>query len=215
MSEVVTQTPVIGTRIRKPKNYVRYYQHDYENVLENGDMILIEPSRKVYVINPQYPPEPIPEVTVNIVDKWTSSLAAHTAANPSSAEKLIRELDVNDRELVLYSAYIAEPGFTVQFAQPQTDFKFSNKAGTKRFSWGNNTLRFVAGEHAFIPIFWVLSNNTPVYAKVYSTNMNKIQYFCRIKFNGFKFKLLPAPDGVNPDDPRIVLTVNTGVQQAA
>jgi len=200
-------------RIRKPIEYVRHYVSEFRNVLESGDIILVEPSQKLYAIHPQYSPIPLVEKLVNCVDRFSSPLPKLTATSASKVEKAITELDVRQNQLAYFKVYCYDPGFQAKIAQPQTAFLWDDRQGARRLSYANSMMNKLRKEFAMLPDIWIISNQNPLLAEVTSTNMFEDQNYARLGFVGFRYQLIPVTEEVGYDDPRIIMTIRTGVEQ--
>ena len=200
-------------RIRKPIDYVRHYVSEFRNVLESGDMILVEPSQKLYAIHPQYAPVPLVEKLVNCVDRWASPLPKLLITGASKVDKSITELDVRQNQLAYFKVYCADPGFQAKIAQPQTAFLWDDRTEARRLSYANSIYNKLKGEFGMLPDLWLISNSNPPLAEITSTNMNEDLSYCRLGFIGFRYQLLPVAEDIAYDDPRIIMTIRTGVEQ--
>jgi hypothetical protein len=184
----------------------------FKNFLENGDMIIVEPSREIYAVHLQAVPVVLVEKTVNCVNRFSSPLPKLTATTSAVVEKQITELDVRNDELAWFKAFCKDPGFTAKIKQAN-DALFDDKSGSRRITYANTMYYKMKGEWAALPDLWLIGARNPPTVEVQSTNMNEDQHYVRMGFIGYKWKLQKVTLDVKADDPRIIMTIRTGVDQ--
>jgi hypothetical protein len=206
----------LGTRIRKPIDYVRHYHPDVRAILESGDLILVLPELDFgfYLVKPDSMPEYLPEKTVNLATRWGTPIPKLTSAgSPSPIDVLVKAFDVGRQEIGHYRIAIFDPGVNVQFAQPAAKYRFNDKAGARRINYSNTMYHMVRHEWGAVIEAWLFQDNTPFQFTVTSSQMNEDTFWARVIGIGYKYQLLRVkpPDPTN--EPRVVITVNVGEKQ--
>lgn len=203
----------LAGRVRKPLDYVRHYISEFRNFLENGDMIIVEPSREIYAVHLQTTPVVLVEKVVNCVDRFNSPLPKLTQTTGNSVvDKQVTELDVRNDELAWFKVFCKDPGFVARIKQAN-DTIYDDKQGSRRISYANTMYYKKKGEWAALPDIWLIGARNPPSFEITSTNMNEDLNYVRIGFIGYKWKLQKVTPDIKADDPRIIMTVRTGVDQ--
>ena len=205
-----------GSRIRKPVDYIRHYNPENRALLESGDLLLVEPRADFgfYLVRNNSMPELLPEKSINIATRWTTPIPKLTStASPSPVDALIRALDVGRMELAHYRLACLDSGFQCQIAQPTAAYRFTDKVGARRISYGNSMFHLMRRDFGALAEIFVFQDNTPIQIVATSTNMNEDSYWARIVALGYKYHLTrvrpPDPD----NEPRVVMTIRIGEKQ--
>ena len=214
-AQTLPYTP-LGTRIRKPIDYVRHYYPDLRAILESGDLIMVLPETDFgfYLVRPDSMPEILPEKSVNLATRFTTSIPRNTSSgSPSSIDVLVKAFDVGRQEIAHYRIAILDPGINVQFAQPAAKYRYNDKAGARRLNFSNTTYHAVRHEWGAVVEAWLFQDSTPFQFTVTSSQMNEDTFWARIMAVGYKYQLLRVQPKDTTNEPRVVMTINVGEKQ--
>jgi hypothetical protein len=206
----------LGSRIRKPIDYVRHYTPQLRAILESGDLILVVPELDFgfYLVKPDSMPEFLPDETFNLATRFTTPIPRNNSTgSPSSLDVLVKNYDVGRQEIAHYRIEVFDPGINVTFAQPAAKYRFNDKRGARKINFQNSMYYAARQEWGAVIEAWLFQDNTPFQFTVTSSQMNEDTFWARVNVTGYKYQVLRVrpPDPTN--EPRVVITVNVGEKQ--
>lgn len=214
-AQTISAAP-LGTRIRKPIDYVRHYYPELRATLESGDLIMVLPESDFgfYLVKPDSMPEILSAKTANLATRFTTPIPRNTSSgSPSSIDVLLKAFDVGRQEVAQYKILVLDPGVNVQFAQPAAKYRFNDKAGARRLNFGNTTYHAVRKEWGAVAEYWTFQDNTPAQFTVTSSQMNEDTYWARILVIGYKYQLVRVQPPDPSNEPRTIISINVGEKQ--
>ena len=210
------QRMMLGQKIRKPFDYNRHGKHDFQTILEPGDIIAIEPFEQYgthFMVSNEVVPELLAPKEINLVTSSSNILPQYDqSSNIILRDVDLTTLDLNQLQLGVYHFVVLDPMIFVQFWQPGPQGRFIDKTDPAKFTLKNTLTAFRNQDYGRIPTMAVFADTTTIKAKVGSYDPNRQRRFARILAFGWKYQLEVAKvnDTLDRNDPRIVTTIYTG-----
>ena len=212
------QKMMLNQKIRKPFDYNRHGKKDFQALLEPGDIIGLEPFEQFgshFMVRNDTVPELLPAKVINLVTSSGNALPAYDqTTNITTRDVSLDTLDLNSMQLGVYYFVVLDPLIFINFSQPGTVKRFTDKNDAIRFTQRNTLVHWHNMDYGQLPQMAVFADTTTIKVSVGSYNPNGTTRFANILAFGYKYELEVARvnDNLDRNDPRIVTTFFTGTR---
>lgn len=215
---VELQKMMLNQKIRKPYDYNRHGKDRFSAALEPGDIIGLEPFEQYgthFMVRNDTVPELLMPKEINLVTSSGTALPAYDQSSTITTRDVALEtLDLNSMQLGVYHFVVLDPLVFINFSQPGTVKRFTDKNDPIRATLKNTLPAFTRKDYGRLPQMAVFADTTTIKLSVGSYNPNSTTRFARVLAFGYKYELEVAKvnDNLDRNDPRIVTTFFTGTR---